>query len=261
MSADKRIFFHTGLERTATTFLQKNVFPKIQGLTYVPKKRFFHFLESNSDYPPGKYLVTHEFNMGYKEMITAFSQNVQGDVYPLLMLRKPSAWLYSQYKRLLKIGETSTISSFFDPENLKSSDLNHDALNYLEKIHHLEDTFGNKPKVIIYDQLKEKPQDLVTEIADWMGADLDANEIDFSPRHVSYSEKQLKFFLWICQNIENDFIKDKKWFRYPMLHLARLVPERFYEHVEWPTSNYFLTIDEMYREDWKRCLEYAQKKQ
>jgi len=36
------IVFHVGLEKTATTYLQRSVFPKFEGVIFVPKRAYWN---------------------------------------------------------------------------------------------------------------------------------------------------------------------------------------------------------------------------
>ena len=260
MEQEKTIYYHVGLEKTGSTFLQNNVFPYFKGVTYLPKKNYKHFLNHSPDYPAGNYLVTHELNVNFKKETRLFRQQVEGRVYPVIFLRKQKDWLVSQYKRYLKNGHTSTIFHFFDPENPNSSELNADALDFFDKVVHLEKTFGVQPKIIFYRNFKEDAKSVVEDLAVYMSATIDINRINFRPQHTAYSVRQLKFYLWLTGKLNYHPIKRKKWFRYPMLHLAKVVPAVVFSNVDWITDEYLRKIDERYANDWEKCVSYTQKR-
>ena len=257
MKQGKTIYYHVGLEKTGSTFLQKNVFPQLKGITYIPKKHYKHFLNHSAAYPAGNYLVTHEQNVNFKKRTAAFRNKVEGKVFPVIFLRNQKDWLVSQYKRYLKNGHTTTIFNFFDPENPDNSQLNADALHFYDKIIHLEKTFGVKPKIVFYFDFREDAQGVVQDLVDYMNASVDINQINFSPQHTSYAVRQLKFYLWLTNKLNHHPIKRKKWFRYPMLHLAQIVPAAVFSKVDWITDDYLQKIDERYAGDWTKCLNYT----
>ena len=91
--------------------------------------------------------------------------------------------------------------------------------------------------VLLYDNLRHDPKSFINKLARLLNAKIDIDSIDFSKKHSSYSEKQLKIIRSISKTI--DLTKRRKhtsgvlhffWrlalglIRYSILFLARLIP-------------------------------------
>jgi hypothetical protein len=115
------IFFHVGLHKTGTTFLQRAVFPKWRGITYIPWPNLELFLRLDSG---RTYLVSreglsgrnwahhHERDASLKRLSELFP-----DAQILISFRKHSGYIISSYRQYLQRGGAEVFERYFDIES------------------------------------------------------------------------------------------------------------------------------------------------
>jgi hypothetical protein len=255
MGDQPSVFFHVGLQRTGTTFLQRKVFPKLENVRYIPKQQYHQAKEIIATQSDTCYLISHEFNRGFAVEIAAFGQSLEAEVYPIIVLRNHADWLVSQYKRHLKNGTLMPIKAFFPLEGPEGY-LNADALDYYPKINQLENTFGRKPLVLFYDELLCDPMSFISQVAKYMGATVDLSAIDVRPVHTSYLWRQLHFLYYVMGDTLTPTIKTSRFIRYPLLTLGRWLPTPKHVRRHLIPDDYLTAVSERYADDWQRCLSY-----
>ncbi len=75
MSGQTEVYFHVGLPKTASTYVQVLVFPKLKGIKSFPKKKFNHYKKLHASGIVGKFLVTgvtHPVNKMVNNNVTSF---------------------------------------------------------------------------------------------------------------------------------------------------------------------------------------------
>ncbi len=126
--------------------------------------------------------------------------------------------------------------------------------------------------VLFFEELKETPFNFFDKIADCMDADYAREKIDTSPKHQSYSEKQLKVvqkaskkFLIREINYSDIYLVSKlqrlmKMIpRYLVMYAANLIPSQFISDQPLIPEVELERVREFYEEDWQKCKQYAQK--
>ncbi|MFT5955924.1 MAG: hypothetical protein ACI8QD_002786 [Cyclobacteriaceae bacterium] len=249
------VFFHVGLQRTGTTFLQRKVFPKVDGVRYIPKKKYKQAKQIIAAENHANYLVSHEFNRGFATEIEAFGQSLNAEVYPIIVLRNHADWLLSQYKRHLKNGILMPIKAFYPLEG-SAGYLNADALDYYPKIILLEKTFGRKPLVLLYDDLLNDPKQFISEVATYVGTTVDLSSVDVRPLHTSYSWRALHFLYYVLGENKEENIKTNRLIRYPLLTLGQWLPTPKNISGSLIPADYLAAVNKRYTDDWQRCQRY-----
>lgn len=246
-SNQKKVYFHVGLERTGTTFLQRKVFPYLIGTHFIPKKDFANAPSIIARGEYDSYLVSHEFNRGFDDSVKAFYESVEADIYPILVLRRHDQWLLSLYKRILKNGNFITLETF------AKSQLNPDALSFYNKILLLQ-SLGNSPLVLSYDDLVNHQAGFIQIICDHTGTKCPIDTTKLKPTHRSYSEHQLQLFYHIAINGFKTVLQNRL-LRYIFLHLANIMPSSKSGEARLFTSQYLDEIRRDNENDWQKCLE------
>ena len=100
---DKVIFFHVGISKTGSTFLQNNVFPYIKKLHYLPTNRFKKIFSDLKNLQKERVLVSRELDRQFEAEIVRFSSQYK-NVTPIIVLRKHDEYFASQYRRFIKNG-------------------------------------------------------------------------------------------------------------------------------------------------------------
>ncbi|MCF8230715.1 MAG: hypothetical protein K9J27_00895 [Bacteroidales bacterium] len=272
MTENSRVaYFHVGLPKTASTFLQRRVFPYFQDITYVKKhdfKRHEKVIESNNTQ---HVLLSVEFtphpgNKSSEEKIGKVRENFS-TVYPIIVLRKHSSWLRSKYKYYIRKHGKSSFDQFIDPQTATGREIRMN-LDFYTKIKHLERSFGHRPLVLFQEELKKAPLDTIRIIAGYVNVSYDETRIQLSTVKKSYSEHQLKwvrkfnrFYVYQPQKIKITFLKKlykkiSQLFLHTVAYTANFLPEAEPDSAFIPNQE-LKQIDEEYHDDWNKCIAYA----
>jgi hypothetical protein len=262
------IFFHAGLERTGTTFLQRSVFPKLKNIYYIPKNQYHNRDEiiSNTNY--SKYLLSHESKVIQEELKKFAAKYPNAKI--ILVFRRHDKWIASHYKRQIKNGYSRSFKEFIHLEN-DTGLWKKEDLYFLPKIKFIENCFRRPPVVLFHDELKSSPKDFVRKILEITGVE-EHEPIPYKAKHTSYTDKELKVRRRVNQlpllktievNKHKKFRTAKKLYnktiRYPTLHLGRLIPESFLSSEPLIPKEELEKIREFYEKDWENIKEYARK--
>ncbi len=264
---DPEIFFHAGLERTGTTFLQQSLFPKLKNIYYIPKKQYKNsdkiIFKTNYD----KYLLSHENKLLYPEMKKFASKYPNAQI--ILVFRRHDKWIASHYKRQIKNGYSKNFKEFIDLEN-NTGLWKKEDLFFLPRIKCIEECFKQPPLVLFHDELKSSPKDFVRKILKITGTE-EHVPIPFKARHTSYTDKELKVRRRVNQKplLKTIKVKNKRFktlrklynktVRYTTLYIARLIPEHFISDAPLIPVTELEKIRDYYAKDWENIKEYAKK--
>jgi len=267
----KEIYFHVGLGKTGSTYIQYKFFPKLKGIYYIQRTKYKKSIDIiiNTNYD--KYLVSNEFDRRLEQEVTKYSK-VFPDTKIIMVLRRQDSWIASQYRRFVKNGYSKSFDEFIDLKN-NNGEWKQEELYFYPKIQMIETIMNSKPLVLFYDELKNKPLDFFDRIAKFMNVDYDKNDISLIPKHKSYNEKQLKvrrylnkYFSGHIKESKIRFIKIlQKFFiimpfRYLILSLALLVPKGLVPKQDLIPKDSMDKIKEFYSDDWNKCLNYEKQK-
>ncbi len=255
------VYFHVGLGKTGSKYLQFIFFPALKGIKYIHMTRYRKSKEIIKRVGSGKFLVSREFDRQFEKEIEWFSADFP-DAGAIMVLRRHDEWILSQYKRYIKNGHRFSFDELFNLNNTGFFKIEH--MLFYEKIKFLESHFTKKPLVLLYDELRNNPKSFLDKIAIYTGTTYDKSKIGFSKKHASYSEKQLKFIYVLSKHI-NLIAGDSKLkkylfvypIRYPVLYLSKYVPDSLAPNVNlMPEKEKLIEIKEFFREDWEKCVEY-----
>lgn len=255
------IYFHVGLGKTGTKYLQFDFFPKLKGINYIPMTKFKKSKEIIKKKGNGKFLVSRECDERFEEMIKGFAEDFPFTKV-IMVLRRQDEWLYSQYKRMIKNGRRMNFNELFNFENTGYFKI--DDLYFYKKIELVEKTFKEKPLVLIYDEFKENPEKFLDKIAKFTGTNYDKSKISFKRRHSSYGEKELNLLYKLTKRIDlrpRGFLK--KYFyvypiRYLILYIGKYIPNFLIsKKLSFPCKEELEKIRKFYEEDWNRCVSYS----
>lgn len=160
-----QFFIHIGLPKTATTFLQSNVFPQIDNVAFLGKAKCVDFYELyNAE--TEKFLISHEHLLAcpserYPEgWLHEFSTRLAAlarrfpSARVMLSLRAHEALLTSYYKEYIsKPGRPYlTLDQFFDVHGDQGL-VRHRDLVYMDLIELVTRTFDEKPFVFLFEDV------------------------------------------------------------------------------------------------------------
>lgn len=271
MSEKKRdieIYFHIGLGKTATTYLQYEFFPKLKGIYYIQRTLYRKYQEVIDNTNHSRYFVSREFDQQLEEEVDKIAA-----AYPkariIIVLRRQDGWIASQYRRYVKNGGGLSFPEYFDVEHdsglWKRSDV-----DFMAKIKYVEEKFGQPPLVLFHEDLKQDPYAFFDRLAAFLGASYDRNAISLDAVHSSYNEKELKiikkFSFLFNQYRSYSKVRFLRWLQrrsqlllsYLILYPAKLIPEAWVSKEPLIPQEELNKVRDYYAEEWDKCKAYAQ---
>ncbi len=259
------IYFHVGLGKTASTYLQYAFFPKLNGVHYVQRTRYRFYDEILRKREYDKYFFSREFDQQLEAEVSRFAQTYPY-ARPIIIFRRHDGWIASQYRRYVKNGSSRTFKEFFDVESDMGIWPRKEA-TFVPMLDILEKYFEDKPLILFHADLKKDPYGFFDQIAGFMGATYAREEISLKPVHASYNEKQLKIMRRLAKYF---FRQDPGWseirlFRwlqrrlrllgcYLILYGALLVPDRWVDPKPLIPPEELKRVRRYFEADWRALL-------
>lgn len=219
MNSSSPIFFHVGLGKTGSTFLQDRFFPRLMDINYLPRNRFHRAHSFIANHPSSTILVSREFDQQLELEAVKFAESFP-EAHPIIVLRRPDSYIASQYRRAVKNGFRGDFIDFFDLDqdkgHFKQSDLQYD-----EQIAMLSRLFSKPVIVFFYEDMKA---DLNGYLETWLSilsAKVDWSKVNLKTKHASYTDRQLLFLQRIAACI--DLRKRPRQAFNPISFLARIM--------------------------------------
>lgn len=263
------MFFHLGLGKVASTYLQYAFFPKLKDIYYIQRTRYRFTPNIVAKQPAQRFFVSREMDQQLEAEVIKFAQNFP-ETKAILLLRRHDSWIASQYRRHVKNGSPMLFEDFFDVEK-DTGWWPKSEVNFFDKIQIIEKHFKYKPLVLFHDELKEDPYLFMDRIAQYLGASYNRNEVSLSAIHKSYNEQQLKVMRKVSRMLFRKtpvFSKNRifNWFQrrgrlllcYLILYSALIVPKSWVVDEELVSAEAMKKVRDAYDQDWQKCLEYAQ---
>jgi len=186
---EKDIYFHVGLGKAASTFLQYQFFPKLNGIAYLQRSKYARYKKHISNCTEEKILISREMdNQLYYEVDKFLKDYPQAKI--IIVFRQHSSWLLSQYKRRVKNGFNGSLKQFIDVK-LDKGYWKTEQANYQKMIKFLNSKCSNKPLILDYALLKKEPALFFNQIANYTDSHFDFESLNIKAKHKSYSAKQL----------------------------------------------------------------------
>lgn len=266
MPKNQEIFFHVGLPKTASTYLQRRVFPKFKGIHYIKKHDFNKHdkIIARSKMP---LLFSTEMDLGIGKSRAKKAYDF-AEKYPdtkvILVLRHHEKWIASKYKYYIRKNGTLTFREFFNIYKNNKSLLLHEQLEYRKIISLLESLYNHKPMVMFQEEFKNDPEQSLSYLAQYCNAEIDYATVNKSRINTSFNKKQLH----ILYAFNNKFVFDnhkhnkltKKLRAFVTISLAFfsniVVSESRYPNPLIPEED-LEKIKKTYEKDWQYCLDYA----
>ncbi len=183
------VFYHAGLGKVASTYLQKRVFPALDGICYLPRNRFrgHRALIARGEHP--RYLLSRECGKYLDRRLDEIA-GAYPDARVLLFFRRHDQWIASHYRRYVKNGGGRDLAGYLDLAG-DNGIWKRSQLHYMDMIERVRARFGHPPLVLTYDRLRNQPEDFYQRLCDFLGARLDRNRLGTRPVHRSYGEERL----------------------------------------------------------------------
>ncbi len=232
------IYVHIGYPKTGTKFLQQSVFPRVQGLNYIPPWHVRQELslvvrqnEFNFDYAavkaslekhfkPGRNLLSNESLMGdfyiHKLLNSRLVADRLAGLFPgakiIITIRNQYDLMESLYRQYLHKGGTKRFREFVSFSNgsfkVNYSEwefgVNIEMFDYVKVVDYYEKLFGISNILIIpYELLRKNPRLFIDQLFFWMGFQ---EEISYQsdPLNSGYGSRQA-----VIARFLNRFLRSK----------------------------------------------------
>ncbi len=183
------VFYHAGLGKVASTYLQKRVFPALDGIRYIHRNRFRTHRRVIGRGEHERYLISRECGK-YLDRRLAEIASIYPEAHVLLFFRRHDEWIASHYRRYVKNGGHRPLDAYLDID-ADTGIWKRDQLVYMDMIDRVTRCFGRPPFVLTYDRMKRDPADFNRRLCDHLGARIDPARLGSSPVHRSYPEARL----------------------------------------------------------------------
>jgi len=262
------VYFHVGLGKVASSYLQQRVFPKLEGIHYISTHRYKKSVNEIKKGKHRKYLVSREFDRQYERELRWFASHFP-QARVIIVLRRHDSWIASQYRRFVKNGRTMDFTEFFNLDESKSYWAHQDIMYYW-KLELIEELFTHKPLVLFHDELKQDAWAFFDKISQYAQVTYTRKKVSTRPTHKSYSEKQLKVLKAFCKKFKKTPPKGysnkwKHWLLYRpwwalfhlVMYVAALFPKSWVPKEPLTREEDLQKIREAYEADWQKVVQYA----
>ena len=274
----KEIYFHVGLAKTGSTFLQKNFFPYLKNIKYINTHNYINSIKIINRTNYKSYLISREFDKQFESEIKKFMSYFP-DTKIIIVFRRHDKWIASQYKRSVKNGWHWDFKNYYNIYNKgiwKDSDL-----NYMNKLRFIKKYSKSKPLVLKFEELKKNPFNYLNKISNYTNSQYLKTEISLNTVHKSYNEKQLVFLQKFCRVFKKtpptyydyqEITLDKSisnknrikhWLFYRpwwlifhlVMYTSLLIPKSLIVKNSLISKNDLAEIKNKFKEDWKKVFE------
>ncbi|MFW6134893.1 MAG: sulfotransferase [Elusimicrobiota bacterium] len=209
---DTDIFIHVGLHKTGTTFLQKEIFPKLENCNYIDKAKLENITieqgkinlisREGLSVSPDKFKLKRSIKPEARFVTAERLKLLFPDAKIIVGVRDKESWINSLYKERVK-GEG------FITKDEYVKNLDKDFLDFDKYINHLEKLFSDV-YVYKFEQLKDEPDRFVKGICNFIGVEVPRYSLE--THNKGYTERQIKTILnldKILSHIFGDFVARK----------------------------------------------------
>jgi len=263
------LYFHVGLHKTASTYLQRRVFPRWPGIRYLRHRNIEYFLRLSKD---ERYLISCEGLSG--ATFAKLDERCRGlarlaEMFPganaIIGLRPHGGFIASLYSQYLRYGGCASFDEFFsltapsDQVIWRPEDLSFRAL-----IECLEASFEKSPFVFQMSELMTNRDGLMSDLAAFLGTSgppsLAAND---KAQNVSLGAWQGRLLRSINRGASVSYTPDGRNRPFAGLARWRLDPTTICHKLLGRLPGAPLVplqvrqrIDEAYRDDWAYVTDY-----
>ena len=261
-----RVFWHAGLPKTGSTYLQRQVLPAVRGIAYVRRHEYPRAAERiEQKKREADVVYSRELDRGLVAEADRLSRS-HPEARPILVLRRHDELIASLYRYGLKHGRGWAFREFFDLDGDRGRK-KQNQLRMRDKIELLADRFRHPPFLLFYDELRDRPDAFLRRLIGYLGEDPDSVRIPRAARNRSPREKQLKY----ARRLGARLLPERRSRRYPVRRLygrvayhailgaARWLPEGPIREEPLIDPAELARIREAYADDWQFCLDYAER--
>lgn len=267
-AGEKTVFFHLGLPKCASTYLQSVIFPRLKGLRFFPKKYFKKHRELIEKTDDERYLFSEEMYSNLEERVAAIASQ-----YPnagaIFVLKRHDRWLTSRYKYYLKKKGYLHFREYFDLYK-NTGWVKKESLYFQNKLDSLQKSFSKKPLILFNEDLSNDPDAFFQKLLAYTGTDMDTKSLKRVKVKQSFNEKQLillrkfnrAFPYRKPEKLPKSLKKLKQNLReglnYGVTTIALLMPRSWVGKEPLIPEDDLKAIKDYYQADWEYCKAFAE---
>jgi len=197
----KNIYIHIGMQKTGSTWLQNNYFPKIESHDVICKQSFRHlFYDLN---PDKDLIITYENYVGYPHPLPCRAWNGWMDTrdsafknlssfFPsadiVLVIRRQPDFIKSLYNQYVKVGGNITFDDYWTGDCFNSFEKG--AIKYTDLVQQIDDNFKGRILVLDFDLFVNDKKRFSEVLNGFFGQ---VNTIDLTESYQSLVNKSLRW--------------------------------------------------------------------
>ncbi len=268
MDKSPKIYFHVGLGKVASTYMQQRLFPKLDGIHYISTHSYRKSPNQIDQKNFEKYLVSREFDRQYERELRWWA-GMYPDSHIIIVFRKHGSWIASQYRRAVKNGRILDFDEFFNLDESKSF-WKHAHINFYSKLQLIEELFTKKPLVLFHEELKADAWVFFDKISSYAHVSYRKENVSLKVTHKSYTEKQLRVLRAFCRRFKRKAPKGhnnklKHWLLYRpwwafyhlIMYVAAWFPHGWVPRDPLIPDGRLEAIDDAFVDDWQKVKAYA----
>lgn len=266
MNQPYHIYFHLGLPKVASTYLQRDIFPNLKGLKFYKKHKFKKYKEVDSSKLSTHTLFSSEMDRGLETTLNHIL-TLHPEARIILLIRSHEDWVLSRYKYHIRKFGSFSLEEFVDLEQ-NQGHWKTEELLFSKKIEYIQQKCKHQALVLNYALLKKDRAKFLELLTNYLGCPMEKDVNTTAVRNKSFSKKQLILLRRFNRAYPYKEMKssskllNKLHYRYRqyLLHIMAYLYQFFPNRVaneELVDPDYLRRIQEFYQEDWQKCLSYV----
>ena len=259
---DVRSYFHIGMSKTGSTYLQKYVFPYLTDFQYIKKHDYPKYkTEIDTDL---KLLFSSEKDRGIKKEIEEINR-YRPNSKVIIVFREHFDWIKSKYKYYIRKFGHLKFEDYFDKVLIPDLDM-HEKY-YSSIIDKMNKEFPGNCLFLTYDMFKTNPDFFFRKLHRFLKTEGQKTYVNkvvkpaFNNRQLHFIRKFNRFYRYHKSTSNSKIIRKLHYkYREMLLHttaqIGQIVPVTG-EPVDRELARSKDLIQDRFREDWQTVQDYA----
>lgn len=259
-------YFHLGFPKVASTFFQQEVFPKLAGVQYYPKRKFKLYKQLSPAEMEGKYLFSTEKDNGLEEAVEDIVEHFPEARF-ILFFRRPDKWLLSRYKYHIRKHGRLRYREFFDIHS-DTGMWNIFDLRYRERIERVTALSNHPPLVLTFEEFQQQPEQFLGKLLTYIGTEFSSPvnlqkrfKPAFQPRQLTLLRQFNRGYPFIDRRhapkpLKKIYEKYREFLLHTLAFLFRAAPKKVLEKKPLLTPAEWDALEQTrqaFTEDWTYC--------
>ena len=244
-------------------------------MQYIPRNRFRVRESEKKRFTDNKILMSREAGLRIysrcDEAYKVFGSRI------IISLRRHDSLVASNYRLHVKRGHSTRFEKYLDLEHDQGI-WKLEGFEYMRLIRHVEETTGQKPIVLIFEDYKKTPDFYISYLCAALGCGIDTQMLSHKPVHKSYSDKQLRLRRQFADRFANNDLDQKSpesnvlghskviaylkrrlllWASAVFMLIVKFAPDSWLSEEPLIDKARLEKIKDYYQDDWQACEDYV----